>query len=184
MARHAQFVALLLAISAPANSVHAELPPRSGEDLDANAKLIVIGTVTAVDVCGAKYRPDGREYAVDLAVQVTAVKKGDIKIGSTLIARGKYINLKSGYDGGGGHYFDANGRMVDIEPGWEMTFHLAELPDGSFAILSPNGLEVVTRTEKKSANWGLAIATAITFAVITLLLVLSRWRANRRVEVF
>jgi hypothetical protein len=103
------------------NRVFAEVPPLSKGELDNAAALIVTGIVTDVKVGTAKARPDGNEYAYDLTVQVEKVEKGNLELGATLVARGFYVKLKSGYVGSTGHRCgNTDDRINAIGPGSEL----------------------------------------------------------------
>lgn len=169
-------LAALLVLSVTRDLLFAEVPPLSQDKLESAAKLIVTGTVTKVDVSKAMDRVDGKEYTYDLTLQVEAVLKGKFERGETLVARGSFIDLKRGLVGGAGHYFDnTQGRMTHIEPGWELTLHLAESKDGAFGILYPNGLAVIARPAKAvDATW--LVCAAVAMCVAFLLMIVIRRR--------
>ena len=97
---------VLIAFTTIRNQAHAELPPLSKDELDKAANLIVTGTVTGVSASWPSFREHGLDYIYDLTIRVDHVEKGNLAEGATLIARGKYTNLRSGYRGSAGHYSD------------------------------------------------------------------------------
>jgi hypothetical protein len=147
-------LALMIVFTTTPNRVFAEVPPLSKGELDNAAALIVTGMVTDVKVGTAKARPYGIEYAYDLTVQVEKLEKGNLEPGTTLVARGFYVKLKSGYDGSTGHRSGhTNDRINAIGPGSELTLHLWESNDGTYRIVAPNGFAVLRMVPPADAWW-------------------------------
>jgi hypothetical protein len=138
--------AVFLAVLTPL-SVRAELPPLSKEQLEAESALVVTGVVTHIQAGSTESRPGGVEYPYDLTVHVGRIEKGELAPGASVVARGKYIELKPHHTGSAGHYaFGTWDRVPAVRSGWEITFYLKPVAEGVYEIVMPNGFVVHTRT--------------------------------------